>query len=119
MCLNMDSKTDIERLFRSMDSLVGATNKTNVAIEGLRGDVKVLGTRIESIDEHKADKDEISQLITNNFKIHEVECATRKDGSSKGKFWSGMSAGQKMTIVGSVIAAIGSWVTTFINSSAG
>lgn len=102
----MGTPDEIRILFGKIDQLVKVTGNTNIAIEGMRGDVRVLASQVE----HKAEKDDISRDIY----LHATECMTR--GQRGGGIWAGMSPTQKTAFVGFVLTTTGSIVMNVIQN---
>lgn len=85
----MGTPGELQTLFDKIDKLVENSGKTAVAMEGLRGDIRVINKDLES----KATKDD----IINDRELHEMakHCGPQQGNSG---FWSGMSAMQKTAI---------------------
>lgn len=101
----MGTPDDIQILFGKIDSLVDVSGKTNISIEGMRGDMKVLGEQMK----HKVEGPD----ITRDIELHKIECNTR---NTKGGLWDGMTAGQKTAALAGVVTAIGSVVVNIIQN---
>ena len=96
----MGTPDQITTLFNKIDNLVDAQNQTNVSIENLRGDFKVLSEQMS----HKIDDTDLVK--------HALECPNKKSGG----FWSGMTAAQKTTIITSTLTGIGAAVVMILQN---
>lgn len=104
-CIMSDELVAVLR--EDIRELTGGMVRLSESIIKLTGNLDLLDEKMK----HKAEKDD----ITKDIKLHEMACASMRASSNKSGFWSGMSAGQKATIVTLAITNIGQLIPNITN----